>query len=541
MRGLVERTRDATCPTRAEAPEARRPGVGGAYANYVLGVLVLVYVAQLPGSSDHHDPRRGHQSRPRRERRPDRLSLRHRLRRLLRDLRDSARAARRRLEPAHADRDRPRLLEPDDGALGPRARLRRARGGAHRRRRGRSQRLARGLLDARRFLSAAPPRDGARDLLERHLPRRRTRPDDRRTGRRPLERGVPAGHGSLRPEGLAGRVSSWSACPGLLLAVWVRTLREPVRGAADGLSRASEPHPFRAFLHELRRRAAALHALAPRARGRRRARHRAQPRRRRRARRGLRRAGARDRQSAAVDRAARRASTPPSRGCSTLGLRDRAGAALLFRTPTLQTRRSRPRPAGVHRLRARGLDAGLFSPRARAADRRGRDLRRPHGRRRGRARRDARRPARPIACAARGPRAASTSRSPARSSRFRSCGGCSRRANVDHRLPAQLPGLDARLDVDRRRRLDAAGSRAPAHARGGLGLLSARDHVRGLRARPVLHRRAVGRARRPGGGDALALLANVLAIAFLWRALHTLPRDEATLRARARAAGEPGL
>ena len=28
---------------------------------------------------------------------------------------------------------------------------------------------------------------------------------------------------------------------------------------------------------------------------------------------------------------------------------------------------------------------------------------------------------------------------------------------------------------------------------------------------------------------------------FLWRAMHTLPRDESTLLARARAAGEPGL
>jgi hypothetical protein len=38
-----------------------------------------------------------------------------------------------------------------------------------------------------------------------------------------------------------------------------------------------------------------------------------------------------------------------------------------------------------------------------------------------------------------------------------------------------------------------------------------------------------------------ALLANLLAVAFLWRALYTLPRDESSLRARARAAGEPGL
>jgi MFS family permease len=56
------------------------------------------------------------------------------------------------------------------------------------------------------------------------------------------------------PLGLAG----WQAAylivglPGLLLAVWVRALREPVRGAADGVVAAPEPRPFRAFVRELR-------------------------------------------------------------------------------------------------------------------------------------------------------------------------------------------------------------------------------------------------------------------------------------------------
>jgi len=56
------------------------------------------------------------------------------------------------------------------------------------------------------------------------------------------------------PLGLAG----WQAAyllvglPGLLLAIWVRTLREPVRGAADGLLTTPEAHPGRAFLRELR-------------------------------------------------------------------------------------------------------------------------------------------------------------------------------------------------------------------------------------------------------------------------------------------------
>lgn len=40
--------------------------------------------------------------------------------------------------------------------------------------------------------------------------------------------------------------------PGLLIAAWVRTLREPVRGAVDGIFTPEEPHPFRVFGRELR-------------------------------------------------------------------------------------------------------------------------------------------------------------------------------------------------------------------------------------------------------------------------------------------------
>ncbi|XUU61648.1 MFS transporter [Erythrobacter sp. HA6-11] len=39
--------------------------------------------------------------------------------------------------------------------------------------------------------------------------------------------------------------------PGLLLAVWVATLREPVRGAIDGLETPEDPKPFRGFVREL--------------------------------------------------------------------------------------------------------------------------------------------------------------------------------------------------------------------------------------------------------------------------------------------------
>ncbi|MEE3155039.1 MAG: MFS transporter, partial [Pseudomonadota bacterium] len=55
------------------------------------------------------------------------------------------------------------------------------------------------------------------------------------------------------PLGLVG----WQAAvlsvglPGLVLALWVLTLREPVRGAIDGLPTPEEPAPFRGFVQEL--------------------------------------------------------------------------------------------------------------------------------------------------------------------------------------------------------------------------------------------------------------------------------------------------
>jgi MFS family permease len=55
------------------------------------------------------------------------------------------------------------------------------------------------------------------------------------------------------PFGLAGWQVAFFVVglPGLLLALWVRTLREPVRGAMDALPVAPEPHPFRLFGREL--------------------------------------------------------------------------------------------------------------------------------------------------------------------------------------------------------------------------------------------------------------------------------------------------
>ena len=55
------------------------------------------------------------------------------------------------------------------------------------------------------------------------------------------------------PLGLAGWQAAFIAVglPGLLLALWVFTLREPVRGAIDGLPTTEDPHPFRGFVQEL--------------------------------------------------------------------------------------------------------------------------------------------------------------------------------------------------------------------------------------------------------------------------------------------------
>lgn len=55
------------------------------------------------------------------------------------------------------------------------------------------------------------------------------------------------------PMGLKGWQAAFLAVgvPGLLLAVWVLSLREPVRGAIDGLPTPSDPAPFKGFFAEL--------------------------------------------------------------------------------------------------------------------------------------------------------------------------------------------------------------------------------------------------------------------------------------------------
>ena len=55
------------------------------------------------------------------------------------------------------------------------------------------------------------------------------------------------------PMGLVGWQAAFLAVgiPGLLVALWVATLREPVRGAMDGVPTAATPSPFRTFVSDL--------------------------------------------------------------------------------------------------------------------------------------------------------------------------------------------------------------------------------------------------------------------------------------------------
>jgi MFS family permease len=55
------------------------------------------------------------------------------------------------------------------------------------------------------------------------------------------------------PGGLVGWQAAFVAVglPGLLLALWVATVREPVRGAIDGIPSPSDPQPFKGFFVEL--------------------------------------------------------------------------------------------------------------------------------------------------------------------------------------------------------------------------------------------------------------------------------------------------
>lgn len=68
-----------------------------------------------------------------------------------------------------------------------------------------------------------------------------------------VERWDAAFPGRSGPLGLAGWQAAFLAVglPGLLLALWVATLREPIRGQADGMPTPPAERPFRSFLDEL--------------------------------------------------------------------------------------------------------------------------------------------------------------------------------------------------------------------------------------------------------------------------------------------------
>lgn len=55
------------------------------------------------------------------------------------------------------------------------------------------------------------------------------------------------------PLGLAGWQAAFVAvgAPGLVLALWVLSLREPMRGVQDGLDSPPQPHPWRGLAHDL--------------------------------------------------------------------------------------------------------------------------------------------------------------------------------------------------------------------------------------------------------------------------------------------------
>lgn len=65
---------------------------------------------------------------------------------------------------------------------------------------------------------------------------------------------VVQGWSEAWPEGGPFGITGWQAAflavgaPGLLLALWVLSLREPARGAFEGTSGSADPHPWRSFL-----------------------------------------------------------------------------------------------------------------------------------------------------------------------------------------------------------------------------------------------------------------------------------------------------
>jgi hypothetical protein len=328
--------------------------------------------------------------------------------------------------------------------------------------------------------------------------------------------------------------------PGLLLSAWVATLREPVRGAMDGLPPSPRhPRPFAQFLRELRGMLPPLsivHLYLERAGG---------------------------------------AAIALNLAFGALVALAAFGVASLLGTPIqwvalgiglyaafswAQALRLRDRPpsrsSSARRPCATPASASRSSPSPATArllggpvpDPRARHERSPGGSRRGRplggrglARGHARRGAR------RSPAAALDHRQAPRRSPDRARAAAARALGVHDLERDDGPRTDLSLDAHdvalaRPGSVDRARSRAAAHARHGVGGLPAGHHLRRSRDGAVHDRAAERRARRPPRRQSCgASSANVVAALFLLLATRHLQCDQALVIERAREAGEAGL
>ena len=306
----------------------------------------------------------------------------------------------------------------------------------------------------------------------------------------------PSRRGARRSGCAAGRSrSSPSGLPGLLLALWVRTLREPVRGAIDGLPAPPEPHPFRAFVRELARGAAAASRSASlRSRRGRRADSRATSRA----------AGAA--RGVGAPLLTRALGDPPQwialgvgalrgavLGAGAGAARSGRALALIFAhaDAALVARSASPCSPSPATASASGRRRSSCRVHG-VADRAGRAAARRHGGGRRLARRRRSAACWPTAGGARTP-ARPPLRRHARARAARRCRSpldAHDRATRRSRYALNFPLSMSRLDVDRRRRVDRAGPRAAAHARDRVGGVSARRHVHRTRARTVHDRQS---------------------------------------------------
>jgi len=214
---------------------------------------------QLHRPADHVDPGRGHKGRPRRRRCGDRLPLRHRLRRLLRPLRNPARPAGRHVAPHQPALHRPCALVGHDSAFGLRPELWPARAGTRRRRRRRGVGKPRRLLRPLRLFPQGKARHRPRHLLFGPLPRRWHLALHRRPHQGSMEPRLPR----RRPHGprrLAGRLPR-RRHPG----PHPRHLGPHAEGTHPRpLRRHRQPHgtpPLAEILHRTLQRHPALHPL----------------------------------------------------------------------------------------------------------------------------------------------------------------------------------------------------------------------------------------------------------------------------------------